>query len=216
MTWNFFKTNWFSFALVLLVLIAILRGSGKFLLQNYMSAEKSRERAMVSESRSPTHFSLGAEPGNRPAQPLEVDQATATAFLKRFAPVAVSERKKFGVPASILVAAAFLNSNVGLSDAATEANNYFAIPCTKDWEGGSASLDNLCVRKYETAWASWRDFSIFLATQDWYGGLRQSAGNDWQKWAKGMNGKNISPVSNFGKKLAEVIVYYHLEDLDKS
>ncbi len=215
MNLNFFKTNWFSIALVLLVLGAILRSKGEFSLQNYfLSKNGQRETTGLNDKRA-TALGLAMEPATRSAQPLEVDQAIATEFLKRFGPVAVSERKKFGVPASILLAAAFLNSNIGLDAAAVDASNFFSLPCTKEWEGASVTLGERCVRKYDTAWASWRDFSIYLTTQEWYGDMRQAAGKDWKKWAKGMSNKEISPVSNFGQKLAEVITFYHLDQLDQ-
>lgn len=215
MNLNFFKTNWFSIALVLLVLGAILRSKGEFSLQNYFSSKNGQTETTGLNDKRATALGLAMEPARRSAQPLEVDQAIATEFLKRFGPVAVSERKKFGVPASILLAAAFLNSNIGLDDAAVDASNFFSLPCTKEWDGASVTLGDRCVRKYDTAWASWRDFSIYLTTQDWYGDMRQSAGKDWKKWAKGMNSKEISPISNFGQKLAEVITFYHLDQLDQ-
>ena len=216
MTWNFFKTNWFSIALVLLVLGAILRSSNKLSLQNYFSNGSGGLAARTHDATNTTALGLGMEPSIHVAQPVEVDQATAAAFLKRFAPLAISERKKFGVPASVLLAAGFLNSNIGLGETAVGANNYFALPCSREWDGASAMLGEKCVRKYDTAWASWRDFSIFLTNQDWYGSLRQSAGKDWRKWIKGMNDGNVSNIANFGQKMAEVITFYHLEELDQS
>jgi len=213
MNWNFFKTNWFSIALVLLVLGTILRSKGEFSFQNCFSS-KTGKTETLDFNKGETSFGLAMEPVRRSAQPIEIDQATATAFLKRFGAVAVSERKKFGVPASILLATAFLNSNIGLNDAAVAANNLFTLPCSKEWDGASVALGDQCVRKYDTAWASWRDFSIFLTTKDWYGDLRHTAGKDWKKWAKGLNNKEISPISNFGQKLAEVVTFYHLDQLD--
>ena len=208
MTWNYFKTNWFSIALVLLVLAAILRVSGRFSTPKCFT-EKAAPRTKV------TTLGIAAEPTHSPPSNKEVDQATAAAFVKRFAAVAISERKKFGIPASVLLATAFLNSNIGLSNAAQEANNFFSLPCSEDWEGLSAALDDRCVRKYETPWASWRDFSIYLSSQDWIGSLRKSAGKDWKKWSIGFNREDVSSISNFGKKMEEVIGYYHLYELDQ-
>jgi flagellum-specific peptidoglycan hydrolase FlgJ len=216
MNWNFFKTNWFTIALVtLLLLAAIGQGSGKFSLGNFSTFDTKQPGELIPIKKSATALGIGADPKHSPAAPAEVDQATATAFLKRFAPVAVSERKKFGVPASVMLSIAFLNSHIGLNDAALEANNFFALPCTQEWEGESISLEERCVRKYETPWASWRDFSIHFSSQDWYGGLRKSAGKDWQKWASGLQDKDISPISNLPKKMAEVITYYRLYELDQ-
>ncbi len=215
MNWNFFKTNWFSSALVLLVLGVIIRNKSEFSFLGCFSSKNEQIERTSAQDKGSTTFGLAMAPSTRSAQPLEIDQATATAFLKRFAGVAVSERKKFGVPASVLLAIAFLNSNAGTSEAAVEANNLFSLPGGKEWDGSTATLGNHIVRKYDIPWASWRDFSIFLTTQNWYGDLRQSAGKDWKKWAKGLNDKEISTISNFGQKLAEVITFYHLDQLDQ-
>ena len=215
MTWNFFKTNWFSIALVLLVLAAMSRGTGKFSLLRFFYPENPPSTISVLEPDPATTLGIGSEPSLKPAALLEVDQSTATAFLKRFASVAVSERKKFGVPASVLLAAAFLNSNAGTAEAVAEANNIFGIRCSNDWEGMTISLGDKCLRKYETPWASWRDFSIYLSSQDWLGGLRKSAGKDWQKWSKGLSGKEVSSISNFGQKMSQVIEHYRLYELDQ-
>ena len=216
MTWIFFKTNWFSIALVLLLLVALFRGNGQYSLQHYFLTKDVPAVSAPPTSRSSTTLGIAADRDIRPATPGEVDQATASSFLKRFAPVAISERKKFGVPASVLLATAFLNSHIGLNDGALEANNFFALPCSKDWEGESTSLGDQCFRKYETPWASWRDFSIHLSSQNWFGSLRQSAGKDWQKWSIGLQGKGISSISKFDQKLAEVITFYRLYELDQS
>lgn len=216
MNWNFIKTNWFFIAAGLLVLVALVRQNYKRLGIGYITTRTSQIVSIPVEDYHPTAFGLAKDQAPRQAAASAVDQATATAFLKRFSHVAVSERKKFGIPASVLLGTAFLNSGVGLSKAAQEANNFFATPCSADWEGESTTLSNRCVRKYETPWASWRDFSIFINTQLWYGKLRQTAGKDWRKWAKGLDNKGISPISNFGNKLEEVISYYRLYELDQS
>lgn len=215
MTWNFIKTNWFSIALGVLLVAAILQGGSKFSLGDRFAPVTSKTAGLTPEKKSNTTLGLASEPRLNKASTTEIDQSTATAFLRRFASVAISERKKFGVPASILLATAFLNSQSGMTDAVLEANNFFALPCSSDWEGESVTLQDRCVRKYETPWASWRDFSIFLSSQEWFGRLRKSAGKDWQKWASGMEGSDISTVAGFNQKMSEVISYYRLYELDQ-
>ena len=63
--------------------------------------------------------------------------------------------------------------------------------------------------------AGWRDFSIHMAGQAWFGALKQSAGKDWRKWAAGIEGEDVTRVKQFNKKLVEVIEYYRLYELDK-
>lgn len=215
MTWDFIKTNWFSIALGVLLVAAILQGGSRFSLRDQFNAGPQKIAGVNPDKEGNITLGLATEPRLHKASPTETDQSTATAFLKRFASVAISERKKFGVPASVLLATAFLNSQSGMSDAVLEANNFFALSCNAEWEGESVSLQDHCVRKYETPWASWRDFSIYLSSQEWFGGLRKSAGKDWQKWANGLEAADVSSVRDFNKKLFEVISYYHLYELDQ-
>lgn len=215
MNWNFIKTNWFSIALVILLLAAIIQGSGKLSLSGNRFGGSGKFTESIALENGATALGLATESRQSAATPREIDQATATAFFKRFAHVAISERKKFGVPASILLSIAFLNSHSGLNEASATANNFFGLPCSADWEGETAAIGECCVRKYETPWASWRDFSIHLTVQDWYASLRQSAGKDWKKWAEGIRGKDVSSVSNLNQKLEELIRFYHLYEIDQ-
>ncbi|MBL7825026.1 MAG: glucosaminidase domain-containing protein [Saprospiraceae bacterium] len=161
-----------------------------------------------------SEFSLGAE-HVRNNHSTEISESDARSFFKRFAQVAISERKKFGVPSSILLATAFLNSHAGLNDMAIGSNNFFLIRCSEEWEGDTYAADGLCIKKYESAWEGWRDFSIHLSGQTWFGALKKAAGKDWLKWSKGMQGKDVSNIQGYNQKMIEVINYYRLDQFDK-
>lgn len=214
MKWQIIQSNWFSAALILLLLIILFQKKGIWDIVAQKPANNISEAVKKPEKQAPSTFGLGVE-SNRAAVPSEIDQAQAEAFLKRFAKVAVSERKTFGMPASVLLATAFLNSHAGANELAVQANNFFQLSCTEDWEGETIDDEDNCLRKYETAWAGWRDFSIHMAGQAWFGALKQSAGKDWRKWAAGIEGEDVSRVKQFNKKLVEVIEYYRLYELDK-
>lgn len=210
---NFFKTNWFSISLIVLLLAAILRTHGLFFTHLHSGNESGPVTAGLRQSG--TTLGLALEPERR-AVPTETDQATSEAFLKRFAKVAISEKKKFGVPASVLLAIAFINSNSGQNQVVEEANNFFSLPCSEDWDGDRVSIGAHCYRKYETPWSSWRDFSIYLTSQTWFGKLKQTAGKEWRKWVDNLEAKDISNVSNFPDRLTEVIEKYRLFELDQN
>jgi flagellum-specific peptidoglycan hydrolase FlgJ len=217
MNWKFFKTNWFTATMVLIVLVLIAR---KYFPSHFGSAqgqpvrgEKFTEQKGKQESASFLGLISGGGPGKSQRMP-QVEMPVAEAFLRRFAKVALSEHKKFGTPASVILACAYVNSFAGQRDAASAANNFFALPCSDGWEGESAQIGGHCVRKYETAWASFRDFSIYLSSQEWFGALRKSAGKDSKAWAKQLGAKGISDVENFGAEVARVIEEYQLARLD--
>ena len=50
-------------------------------------------------------------------------------YLKQYSPIAISEMKKFGIPASITLAQGLLESDAGESKLATRNNNHFGIKC---------------------------------------------------------------------------------------
>lgn len=212
MIWNYFKSNWFSVSCVcILLLIAVNRYRSKLIHQTVPELPQNAMKSGVDET--DTEFALGSEKQVQ-RQSREIDAATAGSFLRRFSRVAVSERKKFGIPASVLLGTAFINSHAGLDGRVERSENYFMIPCDNDWEGDTYSVNGNCIRKYETAWDGWRDFSIYMSGQTWFGELKKASGKDWKKWVNGLKGEDISKVSDFNRRLAEVITYYKLYELD--
>lgn len=214
MNWNYLKTNWFYLAMCVLLLVYAMRKYPQlFLFHSKHPATGIEKITKGKNEREAGAALLGFAPETpkvRPAEMTETDADQAEAFLKRFAQVAITERKKFGVPTSIILASAYVNSQAGKSAAAVDAHNFFALPCGQDWEGDSAKMDGNCMRKYESAWASFRDFSIYLSSQDWYGSLKKSAGKDWRKWVEKLGKEGVSNA----KAMQKVIELYRLEELD--
>lgn len=211
--WKFFKTNWFAVALMLLLLVAIGRNNPRFRFWNAGSPTVTTGKYTDAHPGATAHLDLFGGSGAPTVTMPTIDDATAVAFLKRFGHLAVKEQQKFGLPPSLLLACAYVNSHSGRRDAAQQANNYFALPCA-GWDGAVATVDGQCMRRYENAWASFRDFGAFVSAQPWYAALRQSAGTDWQLWLKALEGKGISDVRNHVGEMQSVIETYRLYELD--
>ncbi len=216
---KFFKTNWFYIALSLLVIGAVVRknfrtGSpGKLPQEQAKKAEKFTADQRSSEEGVSLFGGIPSGPRTLKKLP-EIDAATAESFLRRFGKVTPVEQQKFGVPASVLLAAAYVNSYAGQRDMANSANNYFALMCSGDWQGRTMAFDGRCYRQYERPWDSFRDFSRMLAAQPWYAEGKKSAGRDWQAWVKLLDGKGLSDVEDFGAETEKVIRGYRLFELD--
>ncbi len=215
MNWNYFKTNWFYFAMGILLLVYTTR---KYPWLNPFNGtpqnsktEKTTEAKTAQKGGAALLGFVPDTPKERPPEMDGVNAAKTEAFLKRFANVALSERKKFGVPASIILACAYANSQVGQRESALSANNFFALSCAEGWEGETAQIGGQCVRKYESAWASFRDFSIHLSSQEWFGSLKKSAGKDWRKWVEKLGSEGVSNP----KAMQKVIEAFQLAELDK-
>lgn len=144
-----------------------------------------------------------------------LNESAKISFLKRFGHVAAGESKKFKVPASVLLATAYVNSFAGRRDCAAGGKNYFALPCEKDWNGATFMSGERCLRKYDTAWESFRDFSIFLAGQIWFAEARQIAGKDYAQWINIFANNGVSDVRNFEQEAMEVMEAYRLFELDE-
>jgi len=144
----------------------------------------------------------------------EIDEATVIAYVKRFAQVVINERKKYGVPSSIIIANALFHGYAGNRDMARSGNNHFAIPCTEDWSGDNGTYGGACYRHYENAWTSFRDHSLFVTSGE-YASLRQLGSTDYKAWAKNLEAKRFSEFDDLEKNLIKLIEEYGLDQLDR-
>lgn len=143
----------------------------------------------------------------------EVDPEKVKSYIERFGRVARSEQKKFGIPASIVLANALLHSQAGENQASKRANNHFGLACTEDWMGEKWDQEGDCYRVYENAWTSFRDHSFFLTTGT-FADLRQLDPKDYKAWAKAMEKKAYTTYDDLADQLIEVIEHWRLHELD--
>ncbi|MFT4667671.1 MAG: flagellum-specific peptidoglycan hydrolase FlgJ [Polaribacter sp.] len=143
-----------------------------------------------------------------------VSESTREAYIGRFAKVAINERKKFGIPASIILANGLLHSSGGTRDMVLAGNNHFGLPCTTNWRGESATYNDACYRHYENAWTSFRDHSLYLTTGSTKNLVRLGS-TDYKAWATAMEKVSIFEIDDLANKLIEIIEGYNLDKLDK-
>ncbi len=203
---KFIKNNWFFIGLLLIVVTAVARRNVNWLQGNEKTRDKT-EKFTDLQASGGSGSTLGVlTNGSGGAAMPVIEAASAEAFVKRFAAVAQGEQKKFNLPAAELLACAYVNSFAGTRDLAVEAHNYFALPCGSDWDGATALRGQYCLRRYNSPWESFRDFSIYLAAQDWTADVRKRAGKDASAWAKAFAEHELLQVDNgkaeFDKALA--------------
>ncbi len=139
-------------------------------------------------------------------------------YIKKYAPIAVSEMHRSGIPASITLAQGILESRSGLSSLAADGNNHFGIKCHRNWKGKTMRVNddapNECFRVYKNAEDSFRDHSDFLRYQDRYKGLFELKPTDYKGWARGLKKAGYATDPKYAEKLIKIIEDYQLYKYD--
>ncbi|NQX82900.1 MAG: glucosaminidase domain-containing protein [Flavobacteriaceae bacterium] len=140
------------------------------------------------------------------------------AYLKNYATMAINEMEKYKIPASITLAQGMLESNIGRSSLAVDANNHFGIKCHK-WEGAKIYHDDdekgECFRKYKQASESFRDHSEFLTQRSRYSDLFTFKITSYKKWAEGLKKAGYATDPKYPSKLIGLIEKFELHEFDK-
>ena len=63
-------------------------------------------------------------------------------YIEEWKDVAVQQQEDYGIPASITMAQALLESAAGTSELAVNARNHFGIKCADDWMGDVYRYDD--------------------------------------------------------------------------
>lgn len=147
------------------------------------------------------------------------------AYIERFAPLAIKEMHRVGIPASIKLAQAVIESNAGRSTLAANSNNHFGIKCKSYWTGLSyyhkdddldikGKLIESCFRAYQDIEASFKDHSDFLKTSPKYLSLFALDAMDYRSWANGLKACGYATDKSYAAKLIQTIEEYHLYRYD--
>ena len=148
-----------------------------------------------------------------------------SSYIEQHKYLAIDEMVRSGIPASITIAQAIVESNAGASRLARESNNHFGIKCKDYWEGNTYSFPdddrdekgNLipsCFRKYDSVTDSYKDHSQFLMTTDHYKPLFTYDKTDYESWAMGLEICGYASEEGYADKLIRTIKLYNLHELD--
>jgi hypothetical protein len=142
---------------------------------------------------------------------------TTLNYIDRFKNISIEEMNRYGIPASITLAQAILESGTGKSDLAKYANNHFGIKCTKDWKGKGYYKDDdvkdECFRVYNNPEESFKDHSQFLKRKR-YASLFELDKNDYEGWAKGLKDAGYATNPRYPQLLIGLIEKYNLNQYD--
>jgi len=143
---------------------------------------------------------------------------TGLQYIERYKDIAIAEMNQYGIPASIKLAQALLESGNGNSYLAREANNHFGIKCGGVWNGKSVTRpdDHVrdCFRVYDSPEQSFRDHSQFLLRKR-YEKLFALNKNDYKSWARGLKDAGYATNPRYPELLIDLIERYQLYQYDR-
>jgi flagellum-specific peptidoglycan hydrolase FlgJ len=135
-------------------------------------------------------------------------------YITRYAPLAIDEQIRTGIPAAIKLAQAIHESGAGKGDLALRSNNHFGIKCKSNWTGATAFHDDdekgECFRAYDSVAFSFRDHSDFLKGSSRYAGLFTLQPTDYKGWAEGLRKAGYATNPKYPVLLVNLIEEYDL------
>ena len=133
---------------------------------------------------------------------------TRELYIEKYAELAMKEMVRTGIPASIKLAQACLESDNGNSRLARDAKNHFGIKC-HDWTGRKIyhddDEDDECFRKYRNEEESFIDHSEFLTSKSRYAELFELKPDDYKAWARGLKRAGYATSNSYADLLIKII-----------
>ncbi len=220
------KLPWLKIGLALLAMYVVfkkeirftvnMKAAGKSLLQSAVPTEEmglaqpvffraARQKTPLNEriNRTPVLSGEQQDPTafqqiDRAIRSVRLNSQAVKDYIKRFSKVAVQEQVKYGIPASVKMAQALLETEAGTDVQAIQAHNHF----------GSLTAENHA----SSAWQNWRYHSerlhqllpefCFQVT-------------DYKKWARQLERFNGTADAHYAQKIIYLIEYHRLNVLDE-
>jgi len=146
-------------------------------------------------------------------------------YINNYKDIAIAEMERTGIPASIKMGQAILESNHGNSELSKNSKNHFGIKCKKEWRGKKyfhkdddrnkrGKLIKSCFRVYDSVMDSYIDHSNFLMTRDRYAGLFKYSRTDYKNWAHEIKNSGYATAKHYATKLISIIEQNELYVLD--
>lgn len=147
-------------------------------------------------------------------------------FFDKYSGVAISDSVYSGIPPSIKLAQAALESEWGGSGLTQRANNFFGIK-SHGWEGptysastqeyyeSSPTIVDALWRVYNSPYASFMDHTSFLEENDRYNNLFDLDPLNYKGWAYGLENAGYATDPDYAEKLINLIEKYNLTKYDR-
>jgi flagellum-specific peptidoglycan hydrolase FlgJ len=167
------------------------------------------------------HYCRNVEKEEAPVRPPHTE-----AYIRQFGPVARDVSKQTGVPPSIILAVAGLESGWGGSELAQHGNNHFGIKAksnqhprkclsTTEFYRRKRHRVRACFRAYFQPQDSFHDFASMLRADPRYESLFNIRSADYESWAEGLASCGYATDPKYAQKLIRLVRKYRLDLVDK-
>lgn len=150
--------------------------------------------------------------GTASAKPCEEFPLYVCAFILSIESFAIVEMELHGIPSSITIAQAILETGYGKSELAIVGNNYFGI------KGGYNQCEFYYkleyYRCYDNVETSFKDHSEFLLEKAAFLRLIQKGNTDYEIWASTLQRLDYAVDPDYSDKLIDIIERYNLDSYD--
>ncbi|MBP6866235.1 MAG: glucosaminidase domain-containing protein [Candidatus Pacebacteria bacterium] len=146
-------------------------------------------------------------------------------YVLLYAPTAERIQREHGIPASIVMAQALIESDKGTSDLAILANNHFGIKhhehCKPKWSGKELKCciqktddeDYDRFKKYESVEDCFKDYVRFLKKKNYEACF--ACGVNYECWAEELEKAGYATNPEYAEMLIKLIKQYGLAELDR-
>ena len=143
-------------------------------------------------------------------------------YAEKYASIAMSQMRKYGIPASVTLAQGILESSNGQSRLALNENNHFGIKATPGWiaQGGKYGIytddrpdEKFC--SYDSVEDSYEHHSKFLAENKRYAGCFTLAADDYKGWTERLASAGYASGGNYAQNLQKIIEANGLQKYDR-
>lgn len=137
---------------------------------------------------------------------------TPKKYLQKFEPVAVSLMKETGVPASVILGIAMLESGMGTSKNARLLRNHFGIVGRNNLAKRGETYRSV-YREFASDTASYRHFVKLVTRKKWFNSMK--AEDNYQQWLAKLNHSGYSTAGHVWiNRVTSMIKRYKLYELD--
>lgn len=143
-------------------------------------------------------------------------------YAAQYAECAMAQMRRYGIPASVILAQGILESSNGQSRLALAENNHFGIKATPEWiaQGGRYGLytddkpnEKFC--SYESVGESYEHHSRFLKENGRYARYFALAPDDYKGWTQGLEQAGYATGGRYADSLQRIIEQNGLQRYDR-